>query len=192
MVTAACVGSMTGIPSTSHDDDIRAVRVAERASYVEHFLQRVLTRRGLGHTHFQWALAGQAIQQAHLAHVAHVPADRSLLDRNHPKTVSAGQRRQHTAFIYTENRTARRFAADVEAGVGIARDDIGVVVLFTLYQTAERQRYALHMLLCFNAERSLQQRPTNDFRAVLEPQRRKRIVKAARDDLIGVGVDNKD
>ena len=189
MATAACVGSITGTPSAaSSGARCRAMPAqpmtmtsapswsrSSRAD-LDHAVERALARCRLGDAHVQRPLAGEAVEQSHLAHVAYVPADRALPDGDDAEPLAARQRRQHAALVDAEHRPRRRLAADVQAGIGVAGDDEGIDVVARRHTSRRSGRVTLSTCSCVSMPSGPSvQRAALDLRPVREPHRRQRI-----------------
>ena len=106
IVTAAWVGSITGMPSASSSGlrwrampaqpitiAFGAVLLLQRAADLDHARQRLFAAGGFGDRHFERTLAGEPVGQPHLAQIAHVAGDRALLDRDHAEALCAARAR---------------------------------------------------------------------------------------------------
>ena len=138
MVTAAWVGSITGMPSASSSGrrwramPAQPITIASAPSWSRSARPTAIMRASVpspdavsATRHLQRPLAGEAVGQAHLAQVAHVARGSSALDRDDAEALGARQRGQHAAFGDAEHGPVRALAADMQAGVGVAGDDEG-------------------------------------------------------------------
>ena len=117
MVTAAWVGSMTGMPSacssgaavarharTTHHQGLGTVFLLQLATDIDHALERRFATLSLGDRHFEWAFTGKAVHEPHLAQITQVPGDRALADGNDAEASGVGERGQDAAFSDAEDR----------------------------------------------------------------------------------------
>ena len=203
MVTAACVGSITAMPSASSRGRRwrampaqpitmarGAVLVAQRAADLDHPRQRAFARGGFRDAHVERPLAGKAIGQSHLPEIAHVTRDRALGDRDDAKRFGAGQCGQHAALGDAEHGAVGAFAADLKPGIAVAGDDKGSRAVVALDQPAQRHGDAVDIGLAFNAERSLGQGLADQLRPALETERLQRVLQPLRDRRVGIRIDD--
>ncbi|MHC2744083.1 hypothetical protein ACVMFA_009895 [Bradyrhizobium liaoningense] len=203
MVTAACVGSITGDlqrvfertamarhAGAAHHDGAGAVLVAQRAADLDHFRQRAFARGRFRNAHVQRPLAGEAVGQSHLPEIAHVTPDRSLGDRDDAEVLGARKRGQHAALGNAEHGAVGTFTADLQSGIAVAGDDEGGRAVVALDQPAQRHRDAVDVGLALDAEGTLGQRLADQFRPALEVERLQRILQPLRDLVVGVRIDD--
>src|SRR6516164_6762072 len=60
---------------TAHNDNVGGIAIAQLRADLNHAHERLAPRGRLGHAHVERPLAGETVHEAHLAHVAHVPAN---------------------------------------------------------------------------------------------------------------------
>ena len=108
--------------------------------HLDHARQRLLARGRLGHAHVERPLAGEARLRAHLAHVAHVPADRALADGDDAEPLAARQGRQHAASLMPNTGRAVASRHTCRPGIGVAGDDEGIDLVAPRHQPPRAAR----------------------------------------------------
>ena len=202
MATAACVGSMTGMPSLCSSGarwtampaqprtiDPGAVRAKEAADLHQPAEGR-LAAGTLVDAHPQRPLPRETVRDAHPPEIAQMPGDRGLGDGDDAEAIAAGERRQDPRLLNAEDRDLRHRPAGVDAGIGIAGDDEGRGVRAGFDQPHQRQDDAVDVELALDAERAFGERQAFDRRAAAEPEGLKRPVEPGGDGGVGVRVDD--
>ena len=197
MVTAAWVGSITGMPSAfSSGLRWRAMPAqpitsasAPSSSFncapdIDHALERLFAARRLGDRHFERALTGKAVGEPHLEQIAHVPGDRALADGDDAEASGVRERGQDAAFSDAEDRPRGALAADVQPWIAVAGNHKGVGGIVCLHHPAQRHHDAFDVGLGLDPKWAFRKGGTHDLRTVRKSQRVQCSIETSGDGFI--------